>query len=65
MRLENFSTAYKKDLNARQKQIEEVILSGQVKDWSHYNYLTGKLAALRQETQELSLLLKNTELEND
>ena len=44
MRLENFFTAYKKDLIARQKQIEEVILSGQVKDWSHYNY--SKLACI-------------------
>ena len=65
MRLENFFTAYKKDLIARQKQVEESILTGLAKDWSEYKYLTGKLAALKQEEQELTDLLKKTELEND
>ena len=49
MRLENFFSAYKKDLIARQKQVEESILTGLAKDWSEYKYLTGKLAALKQE----------------
>jgi hypothetical protein len=35
------------------------------KDWSDYRYLTGKLAALKQEVQELTDLLKKTELEDD
>ena len=65
MRLENFFTAYKKDLIARQKQVEESILSGLAKDWSDYRYLTGKLAALKQEEQELTDLLRKTELEDD
>ena len=53
MRLENFFTAYKKDLIARQEQVKESILNGLAKDWSDYRYLTGKLAALQQEVQEL------------
>jgi hypothetical protein len=35
------------------------------KDWSDYRYLTGKLAALQQEVQELTDLLKKTELDDD
>jgi len=54
MRLENFFTAYKKDLITRQKQVEESILNGLAKDWADYKYLTGKLAALKQEEQELT-----------
>jgi hypothetical protein len=65
MRLENFFSAYKKDLIARQKQVEESILTGLAKDWSEYKYLTGKLAALKQEVQELTDLLRKTELEDD
>ena len=65
MRLENFFTAYKKDLIARQEQIKQSILSGMAKDWSDYRYLTGKLAALKQEVQELTDLLKKTELDDD
>ena len=65
MRLENFFTAYKKDLIARQEQVKESILNGMAKDWSDYRYLTGKLAALTQEVQELTDLLKKTELEDD
>ena len=65
MRLENFFTAYKKDLIARQKQVEQSILNGMANDWSDYRYLTGKLAALKQEEQELTDLLKKTELDDD
>ena len=65
MRLENFFTYYKKELIARQKQVEESILGGLAKDWADYKYLTGRLAALRQEEQELTDLLKKTELEDD
>ena len=65
MRLENFFTAYKKDLIARQKAVEASILSGLCKTWEDYKYLTGKLAALKQEEQELTDLLKKTELDND
>ena len=65
MRLENFFTAYKKDLIARQKQVEQSILNGMAKDWSDYRYLTGKLAALKQEEQELTDLLKKTQLDDD
>ena len=65
MRLENFFTYYKKELIARQKQVEESILGGLAKDWADYKYLTGRLAALRQEEQELTDLLRKTELEDD
>ena len=65
MRLENFFSAYKKDLIARQKQVEESILNGLCKSWEDYKYLTGKLAALKQEEQELTDLLRKTELEDD
>ena len=65
MRLENFFTAYKKDLIARQEQVKQSILNGMAKDWSDYRYLTGKLAALQQEVQELTDLLRKTELEDD
>ena len=65
MRIENFFSYYKKELISRQKQVEESILSGLAKDWADYKYLTGKLAALKQEEQELTDLLKKTELEDD
>ena len=65
MRLENFFTFYKKELITRQKQVEQSILTGLAKDWSEYKYLTGKLAALKQEEQELTDLLRKTELEDD
>ena len=65
MRLENFFSKYKKDLIARQKQVEQSILSGLCKTWEDYRFLTGKLAALKQEEQELTDLLKQTELEDD
>ena len=58
MRIENFFSYYKKELISRQKQVEESILSGLAKDWADYKYLTGKLAALKQEEQELTDLLK-------
>ena len=64
MRLENFFTYYKKQLISRQDQVKQAILQG-VKDWEEYRYLTGKLHALEQEVQELTDLLKKTELEDD
>ena len=65
MRLENFFTYYKKELISRQNQVEEAILGGAVKDWADYKFLIGKLAALKQEVQELTDLLKKTELEDE
>ena len=65
MRLENFFTAYKKQLIDRQKSVEQSILGGLCKSWYDYRYLTGKLDALKQEEQELTDLLKKTELELD
>ena len=64
MRIENFFTYYKKQLIARQDQVKQAILQG-VKDWEEYRYLTGKLHALEQEVQELSDLLRKTELEDE
>ena len=65
MRLENFFTYYKSQLISRQKQVEEAILGGLCKTWDDYRYLTGKLAALKQEEQELTDLLKKTERDDD
>ena len=65
MRIENFFSYYKKELISRQKQVEESILGGLCKSWEDYKYLTGKLAALKQEEQELTDLIKKTELEDD
>jgi hypothetical protein len=65
MRLENFFTYYKNQLISRQQQVEEAILGGQCKSWEDYRYLTGKLDALKQEEQELTDLLKKTELDDD
>jgi hypothetical protein len=64
MRLENFFTYYKNQLITRQDQVKQAILQG-VKDWEEYRYLTGKLHALEQEVQELTDLLKKTELEDE
>ena len=61
MRIENFFTYYKKQLIARQEQVEQAILQG-VPNWDEYKYLTGKLDALKQEVQELTDLLRKTEL---
>ena len=66
MRLENFFTAYKKDLIARQKASRRVYIKWDfAKHGSEYKFLTGKLAALKQEEQELTDLLKKTELDDD
>ena len=65
MRLENFFTAYKKQLIDRQKSVEQSILGGLCKSWDDYRYLTGKLDALKQEEQELTDLLKQTELNDE
>jgi|TARA_R100001126_G_scaffold80900_1_gene49326 cell shape-determining protein MreC len=65
MRIENFFSHYKKQLIDRQKQVEQSILGGLCKSWEDYKYLTGKLAALKQEEQELTDLLKKTELDDE
>jgi cell shape-determining protein MreC len=65
MRIENFFTHYKNQLISRQQQVEEAILGGLCKSWEDYRYLTGKLDALKQEEQELTDLLRKTELDDD
>jgi hypothetical protein len=64
MRFENFFTYYKNQLKTRQDQVKQAILVG-ANDWAEYRYLTGKLHALQQEEQELTDLLKKTELEDE
>ena len=64
MRIENFFTYYKNQLLNRQTAVEQAILQG-VANWDEYRYLTGKLHALEQEVQELTDLLKKTELEDE
>ena len=65
MRIENFFTHYKNQLISRQQQVEDAILGGQCRSWDDYRYLTGKLDALKQEEQELTDLLRKTELEDE
>jgi hypothetical protein len=64
MRFENFFTYYKKQLKTRQDQVKQAILTG-ANDWAEYRYLTGKFHALEQEEQELTDLLKKTELDDE
>ena len=64
MRIENLFTYFKNQLKTRQDTIKEAIASG-VKDWDDYRYLTGKLRGLEETEQELTDLLKKTELEDD
>ena len=64
MRLENLFTYFKNQLKDRQNTVKEAIYSG-VKDWDEYRYLTGKLRGLEETEQELTDLLRKTELEDD
>ena len=64
MRIENFFTYFKNQLKATQETIRQAIYSG-VKDWDEYRYLTGKLRGLEETEQELTDLLKKTELDDD
>ena len=64
MRIENFFTYYKNQLLNRQTAVEQAILQG-VPSWDEYKYLTGKLHALKQEVQELTDLLRKTELDDE
>ena len=64
MRLENLFTYFKNQLKDRQNTVKEAIYSG-VKDWDQYQYLTGKLRGLEETEQELTDLLRKTELEDD
>ena len=64
MRIENLFTYFKNQLKARQDVIKDAIYGG-VKDWDEYRYLTGKLRGLEETEQELTDLLKKTELEDE
>ena len=64
MRLENIFTYFKNQLKARQDVVKDVIYNG-VKDWDEYRYLTGKLRGLEETEQELTDLLRKTELEDE
>ena len=64
MRLENLFTYFKNQLKARQDVIKDAIYSG-VKDGDEYRYLTGKLRGLEETEQELTDLLRKTELDDD
>ena len=64
MRIENFFSYFKNQLKARQETIRQAIYSG-VKDWDEYRYLTGKLRGLEETEQELTDLLRKTELDDD
>jgi hypothetical protein len=64
MRIETLFTYLKTELKARQEVIKEAIANG-VKDWDTYRYMTGRLTGLKEAEQELTDLLKKTELEDD
>ncbi len=64
MRIENLFTYFKNQLKDRQDTVKEAIYNG-VKDWDKYRYLTGKLRGLEETEQELTDLLKKTELDDD
>ena len=64
MLIENLFTHLKKELKARQDVTKEAICNN-VKDWDEYRYLTGKLRGLEETEQELTDLLKKTELDDD
>jgi len=64
MRLENVFTYFKNQLKARQETVKDAIYNG-VKDWDQYQYLTGKLRGLEETEQELTDLLRKTELEDE
>ena len=64
MRIENLFTYFKDKLKARQDVVKDVIYNG-VKDWDDYRYLTGKLRGLEETEQELTDLLRKTELDDD
>ena len=51
-------------IRTRQKQINEIILNNQVKDWNDYQNHLGQLDTLNYIEQELSDLLKKQE-QND
>ena len=64
MRLENLFTYFKNQLKARQDVVKDAIYNC-VKDWDEYRYLTGKLRGLEETEQELTDLLRKTELDDD
>tara|TARA_R100001510_G_scaffold2830_1_gene2181 strand:- start:82 stop:282 length:201 start_codon:yes stop_codon:yes gene_type:complete len=64
MRIETLFTYLKKELKARQDVIKDAIYSG-VKDWDTYRYMTGRLTGLKEAEQELTDLLRKTELDDD
>tara|TARA_R110000751_G_scaffold70388_1_gene142815 strand:+ start:819 stop:1019 length:201 start_codon:yes stop_codon:yes gene_type:complete len=54
----------RKEIKARQDQLTQVITS-EVKDFSNYQYILGKLHAWNNIAQELTDLLKKQELDDD
>jgi len=64
MRIENFFSYYKNELKARQEVIKEAIATG-VKDWDTDRYMIGSYNGLKEAEQELTDLLKKTELEDE
>ena len=64
MRIENFFSYYKNELKARKEVIKDAIATG-VKDWDTYRYMIGRYNGLKEAEQELTDLLKKTELEDE
>ena len=54
-----------KIIRTRQTQINEIVISNQVKDWNDYQNHLGQLETLNYIEQELSDLLKKQEQDNE
>ena len=54
-----------KIIRTRQTQINEIVISNQVKDWNDYQNHLGQLETLNYIEQELSDLLKKQEQNNE
>ncbi len=64
MHIENLFTYFKDKLKTRQDATKEAICNN-VKDWETYRYMVGRLAGLKEAEQELTDLLRKTELDDD
>jgi len=51
----------KSKIGAREKQIQEIFMSGGLKDMEHYKYLQGELSALYYITNGIGDMLKKSD----
>ena len=55
----------KKQVEAKQKNVQTFLLNGQVDNYEKYQYMVGQLRAYEAILQEISSLLKNKEPEDN